>query len=230
MSSNGARYQFKDLELESLLLVEGINDARFFDAFLSALDITDVQIAQVGGKPKFRPFLNHTLRSSRNFSRLRRLGIVRDADDNPDAALQSLCDALDAARLPRPSTHERNFPVGDLKVSIAILPDSSSTGNLEDLCLRSLSGNPEVMCIDSYVDCITQNTMEIASKDLAVAKVNTYLAVGPIPDYACNTSPDSIQRSNPGLRLGEAAEKGVWDWHSSTFSQLAKFLLTLYSN
>ena len=56
----------------------------------------------------------------------------------------------------------------------------------------------------------------MADHGLAKTKVHTYLAVG-------------IDGKDPGLRLGEAAEAGVWDWNSPAFAQITDFLSKLYS-
>ena len=50
-----SQYHFDNARSDSLLLVEGIDDARFFAAFLKSLGIDHVQIAAVGGKDNFAP-------------------------------------------------------------------------------------------------------------------------------------------------------------------------------
>lgn len=80
MVSRG-QYQFSDVQSGSLLLVEGIDDARFLDAFLrhinkSHVQKSHVQIASVGGAPKFGPFLSNILANARNLTRLNKLAIV----------------------------------------------------------------------------------------------------------------------------------------------------------
>lgn len=47
-------FQFKHVEQDALLLVEGIEDAIFFDAFLHSLGQTNVQIASVNGKDNLK--------------------------------------------------------------------------------------------------------------------------------------------------------------------------------
>lgn len=145
--------RFDDVERETLLPVEGIEDARFFNVFLCRLKRDNVQIARVGGKNNSRPVLTGILSKSQKFSRLRRLGIVRDADLSAESTLRSLRDALDAAHLPAPS-QAWQVEAGDrLPVSLAIFPDELSQGNLEDLCLRSIENSPESSCVEQYVGC-----------------------------------------------------------------------------
>ena len=205
-----------DVERDSLLLVEGIEDARFFAAFLRWLGQTDIQVAQVGGKPKFRPFLINTLKNAENLSHLRRLGIVRDADTSASSALQSLRNALATAQLPAPLQAWEVAQANGLAVSLAILPDGTSPGDLEDLCMRSIEKSPEIACVDEYVECRVRASAQIVSNKQVKTKVHTFLAVG-------------IDGNDPGLRLGEAAEAGVWDWDSPAFEGVADFLRNLSS-
>lgn len=210
MPSKG-RFQFDDVASDALLLVEGSDDARFCDAFLRReLQQTTVQIVQVGGTANFRPFITNTLKAAENLPNLRRLGIVTDADTDATAAFQRVRNALAAAGFPAPRQVWETAQSGNLIVSIAVLPDGSATGDLERLCLRSIAGDPLTDCVDEYIACATAAGREIA--ELNKAKLHAYLAaVG----------------SQPGLRLGEAAEAGVWNWQSAAFDQIRQFLLDL---
>ncbi len=229
MHENG-RFILNDVKRDAVLLVEGIDDARFFEAFLNWLGKTDaIQIAQVGGKPKFRPFLTGPLKRTNNFTRLSRLGLIRDADTDAGSAFQSLCGSLTDAELPVPaqawtwrSTHQ-----GGLDVSVAILPDMNSEGNLEALCLRSLKAEPEFSCIDDYVACVDRVSFPISAHDIPKAKIHTYLAAGAGPRRGGSQGGESTMRRNPGLRLGEAAEQGVWNWDDPAFEQIKDWLLKL---
>ena len=208
-------FHFDDrVEHASLLLVEGIEDARFFTAIAHRLNRIDLQIVTVGGKDNFRSFLVSTLLKSDNFSRLRRLGIVRDADCSAQSTLQSLQNALVHAQLPAPSQVWVPKQAGHLTVSLAILPDGSAQGNLEDLCIRSIGNSSESTCVDQYVECRVSAGVQIANNRLAKSKVHAYLAVG-------------RDTADPGLRLGEAAEAGVWDWNSPAFQRIIDFLQNL---
>lgn len=190
----------------SLLLVEGIDDAMFFDAFLrNKIGATDVQIATVGGKSNFRKFLM-ILRQADGFDSLRRLGIARDADADPASAFQSIQDALRDNGYPVPRQPWRPAQSGQMSVSVAILPGGNDPGELEDLCLRAIAGRPVLACVDQYIKCMTG--AGLSSVRPSKSKVYAYLAAG----------------ADPGLRLGESAEAGVWDWSSPAFAQVADFL------
>ena len=202
-------FRFTDVEQECLLLVEGIEDARFLDAFLKqGLGKDNVQLVQVGGKYNFRDFITKLIKAADSFPNLRSLGMVRDADDNPEAAFLSLRGALQDAGLPVPAQPWSAVAADSLTVSVAILPDGSSPGDLEELCLRSIEtrNRDAVNCIESYIDCMEQ--AGAPSSPTSKAKLYAYLATG----------------SHPGLRIGEAAESGVWDWQSPAFEELRQFL------
>ena len=210
MSRRG-RFQFDDVASDALLLVEGIDDARFCAAFLrQGLQQTSVQIAQVGGNANFRPFITGTLQAAEKLPDLRRLGIVTDADNDATAAFQRIHNALAAAGFPAPRQVWETAQSGNLNASIAVLPDGSATGDLEGLCLRSIAGAPLTVCVDEYIACATAAGREIA--DSNKARLHAYLAAA---------------GNQPGLRLGEAAEAGVWNWQSSAFGQIRQFLLDL---
>ena len=205
------RFQFDDVASGALLLVEGIDDARFCNAFLrQGLQQTAVQIAQVGGNANFRSFITVTLQAAEKLPDLRRLGIVTDADTDAMASFQRVRNALADAGFPAPRQVWETAQSGNLTVSIAVLPDGNAPGNLEGLCLRSIADAPLTACVDEYIACATAAGQEIT--ELNKARLHAYLATA---------------GSQPGLRLGEAAAAGVWDWQSPAFDQIRQFLLDL---
>lgn len=208
---NRGRIDFSDVESETLLLVEGNDEVRFFNAFLNFLNIRPIQITSVYGKDNFAPFLRNSVIVSRNFLQLKKLILVRDADDDAQAAFQSLGSALTGAGLPVPHDPFLNWATGYPFVSIAILPDGNSRGTLEDLCLRSIQDNDEnsaaLNCVEQYLICRGLSPGAESGWD-SKARLHSYLAVG----------------NRPGLRLGEAADAGVWDWGSPALRPLASFL------
>ena len=213
MVSRG-RSGFNDVENETLMLVEGNDEIRFFNAFLNFLNIEQVQIASVFGKDNFAPFLKNSVVAARNFPELRRLILVRDADDDARAAFQSLGSALTAVGLPVPAGPFLSWATGHPSVSIAILPDGNSRGNLEDLCLRSIQDGGEnsaaLDCVERYLDC-RGVPPGAESGQTSKARLHSYLAVA----------------DEPGRRLGEAADAGVWDWNSTALRPVADFLRRL---
>lgn len=205
------RFQFDDVASDALLLVEGSDDARFCDAFLRrGLQQTTIQIVQVGGTASFRPFITNTLKAAENLPNLRRLGIVTDADTDAVAAFRRVRNALADAGFPAPRQVWETAQSGNLTASIAILPDGSVPGDLEGLCLRSIADIPLTACVDEYIACARTAGQAITEPNKA--RLHAYLAAA---------------GNQPGLRLGEAAEAGVWNWQSPAFDQIRQFLLDL---
>ena len=137
------RYRFDVVAGNSLLLTEGYEDARFLSAFLRVIGKPEVQVCQVGGATNFRPFLSNTLIRAPNFPHLQKLGLIRDADANPQGALLSVSGALTRAGLPSPSKSWGEAHNDKLAVYVAIVPDGDSQGNLEDLCLKAVEKSYE---------------------------------------------------------------------------------------
>jgi hypothetical protein len=76
------------IEATRMLLGEGREEELFLGALLNHLAISGVQVENYQGKSKLAPFLK-ALRNRPGFVRVERLGILRDADDDPAGAGQA---------------------------------------------------------------------------------------------------------------------------------------------
>lgn len=191
-----------------LFVVEGEDDRRFLEAFIRAEGLGHVQILATTGKDNIRGFLG-SLRRTPGFRKLvTSLGILRDADDDPKAAFQSVRDALAAAELPFPDQPSR-VAAGPPRVAVMIIPGGGGTGALEDLCLRAVYHDPLMRCVEQYIDCL--NAAGSRPGGPSKARVQAFLA----------------SRPRAGLRLGEAAEAGYWNFQSEVYDQLRGFLRSL---
>lgn len=191
-----------------LLIVEGKEDEYFFTALMSHLLLDDIQVMPIGGKTLLRDSVE-ALSLAPNFNKVITLGITRDADDNPSGAFQSVCDAISNANL-RPPSKQLSVANGKPRTVIMILPKPGITGTLEDVCLDSVANTPEMECLTEHLDCIKEKTGNLPD-DLSKAKIHALLAT----------------KSEPGLRLGEAAQKGYWQWDNTAFEQIKQFLKLL---
>lgn len=190
------------------LLVEGREEQFFFGAFLRHLGINDVQIQNCGGKDNLRAVLR-TVAGSLDFSLVSSVGIVRDADDNAQSALQSVQDSLGNTALPVPQSFLT--PAGEFpKVSVFIMPDNSNAGALERLCLSALADEPAMQCVEDFLKCVNDAVSD-PPQDQSKAQIHAFLASG----------------QDPELRLGEAAQRGYIPWTHSAFEPLAQFLREL---
>jgi hypothetical protein len=189
----------------NLLVVEGKEEELFFGALIKHLELQNVQVMGIGGKATLRQNLK-ALTLSPHFADVIFLGVVRDANNDPGAAFQSVRDALHAMNLPAP---ERPLvPAGDSpRVAVMILPEEGVAGMLEDLCLRSVMQDPAMYCVEQYFECLRREGLSLPD-NMSKAKVQVFLA----------------SRRRAGLRLGEAAQAGYWPWESEAFQQVRKFL------
>ncbi len=198
------------IEKHKLLIVEGVEDQKFFDALLAQIDIDDIQVLGVGGKTQIKANLGVLKDDPRFVQRVNSIGIVRDADDNARNAFKSIQNALKSAGLPCPRK-PMDTANGPPKVNVMILPGGEQKGTLEDLCLRSAVDDQAIFCVEAYFDCLDARGVSTPARDLIKAKTNVFLS----------------SRADPTLRLGEAARKGYWPFNSPIFDNVKSFLRSL---
>ncbi len=128
------------IALSKLLIVEGNHERDTFDAWFRALGINDIQILPIGGKTQLAENLAALVRQP-NFPSVVSLVIVRDADDNPSRAFQSVADALRRVDLTSPAVAWA-FQNGTPRVAVIILPSADRTGALEELLIQTVENDP----------------------------------------------------------------------------------------
>ncbi len=189
-----------------LLLVEGIDDKRFIAALMAAL-VIDAQVEPVAGKTNTALNLRALVKTP-GFTGVHTLAIVRDADDDANAAFQSVSGALDAAGLPRPDA-PAVFVNGPPRIGIFVLPGNGDPGALETLCLTSVRDDTRLRCVHQFLECLREIAIIHSSETVkAKAMVQAFLGA----------------QSDPGKRLGESAEAGYWPLDSPAFEALSTFL------
>jgi hypothetical protein len=140
------------------------------------------------------------------------LGVTQDADNDAGLAFQNVRDSLSTSGLATPDAPGRaagNSP----QVRVLIIPDGSSHGILEDVCLAAIETNPELQCVDEYFLCL-KNRANWQPKSMtrkSKARVHTWLS----------------SQVEPDLRLGEAAKRGYLPWDSPAFDHIKQFLRSL---
>ena len=191
------------IEHPGVLVVEGKDEEGFFRAMLKHMHVQDVQVLGIGGKTKLTPSLK-ALVLTPTFSRVARLGVIRDADEDPAAAFQSVCYSLQAAGLAVPALVGQPCR-GTPAVAVLILPHDG-TGALEDICLNSVASDPAIPCVTAFFDCVCP--LLGAPRHIGKAKVQAFLS----------------SRREEGRRLGEAAEAGYWPWDATCFDVVKQFI------
>ena len=212
--------------ITKLLLVEGNDDLRFFRALSRSIGTNDVAVDSYNGKSNLRNDLAERVRNP-GFQTVTSLGIVRDADNNSQSAFDSVIGSLRIVNLPAPDTPTIPIERDGLRVSVLIVPPNDEQGELENVCLNSIEGTPDLECVEGYLACISNAGPPIAGNRLAKAKVHAYLSGGPLPKFLTGAPNESTGRRQPGLRLGESADRRVWDWASPAFTPLIGFLRNL---
>lgn len=199
-----------------LILVEGVDEERFFQALLDHLSVSGVQITQVGGKSGFGPMLA-AIRIDERFDDLRSILLVRDADwakpagTNARSAWDALAGAFASAGMRPPSRHGVVEGGPGLQTAIYVMPDGVSDGMLEDLCLSAMRDDKALPCLDGYFECLEAAGFEHAPKDVAKARAHALLA----------------SRKDPDLRVGEAAKRGFWPLDAAAFRPLVELVQSL---
>ena len=192
------------------LLVEGKDGERFFIALLKRLDVQDMQIQNFGAVSELSPFLR-TLKLIPGFGAVASIGIIRDAEANPTSAFESVCGGLRGAELPVPSSPEGSAGTRP-RTRILILPDSSTVGMLETLCLRSVVSDPAMRCVHEYLACLEQRlATDQRPRNNDKASIQAFLA----------------SRRDLKRLLGEAADAGIWPWEDAAFDHVKQFLQRL---
>ncbi len=193
------------------IIVEGNDEIRVFNSLSKHLNIQDLEVQHYGGNPKLRQFLK-TFRSLSDFRLVRSLAVVADANSNRAGREQQIRDALSNANLPAPSRPLESVSNGDLKVAYLVVPHNVEGTMIENVCLDSVKTDPAMECVDLYFECISQAKIQGPKiTKMPKARVHAFLA----------------SRERPDLRLGEAAEKGIWEFDTDAFLPLKDLLSIL---
>jgi hypothetical protein len=186
---------------------EGKDDVAVVRGLASHLNL-DFQVEEYGGKNNLSLFLEG-LQKRPDFAqqKVNAIAILRDANGDLMASFASVRDALQRNGFPSPN-EDATFSESVLRVGIFIV-GVNRLGMIEDVCLNSVSNQPEFSCVDDYFTCISKKSAR--SKFSSKAKVRVWMASH--VDY--------------DLRVGKAAEEGYWPWESSAFDSLKNFLKAL---
>jgi hypothetical protein len=245
----------KPITKAKILLVEGQDEVHLFTELLAHIGLgNDIEVFEVKGKTCF-PDRIKDLKDVSGFDKVISIGIIRDADNDPPAAFQSLIDALNKAKLPEP-TVPLQPKAGPPSVNIMIVPDIDTKGMIENVCLNSVSDDPAMVCVDQYFECLqgqkrtldenvipkarvhaflaSRELLEIAHFEYLQKCMNNYEPVVPISPATAVSKVHTFlaSRYTPDLRLGEAAGKSgqkdsYWQFDHPAFEKIKHFLQML---
>lgn len=188
---------------------EGGDDEAVVRGITASVGMTGIRVEQFLGRSNLGNFLK-AVRVRPEFTQnlVSAIGIIRDADENADAAFKSVCAALETNDFTAPSKNG-GFSSGGIKVGVLVVGPNNGAGMIEDLCLQSVSQRPEFPCLADYFDCVTRKSTrkQFSSK----ARVRAWMAT----------------QEDHSYYVGKAAEHGYWDWTSPAFDSLREFLRQL---
>lgn len=188
-----------------LLVVEGDDEINFFKKLLNVIGIADrVDIRQSGGKDQFKKRMPAFTVAS-GFRKLEMIAVIRDADENANDAFKSVTGVLRKIGLKTPDK-PGGYSSGVPMVGVFIMPDNSSGGMLEDLCLDTVKDHEAMNCVDEFIACTKR--LKEGPKNISKAKVQAFLAT----------------RSRDVNSLGLGAQMGYWNLESEKLQPLINFL------
>lgn len=202
-----------EITSRSVLLIEGNDEINFFNSLLSHMGVMQgvVQTRSVKGKDNFQYELPAFLNDP-NFSLVTAYAIIRDADDDETAALQSIKALLQEYQQPCPRCHA-DFAFNDdrtLKVGVFVIP-GNAPGMLEDMCLQSVATHPIMPHVNDFIVNVDNTMGDQAPKNKSKAKVQAFLS--------------GMHHTVPNL--GVAALKNYWRFDDEVFNDLRHFIRQL---
>ena len=93
-----------------------------------------------------------------------------------------------------------------------VVPHDRESGVIEDVCLDSVSEDPAMVCIDRYFECIEESDTP-GPRQVWMSKARTHAFLA--------------SRERPNLRIGEAADRGIWQFEHAAFNPLKDLLRLL---
>jgi hypothetical protein len=203
----GLQKSVDKIRKNKVLIVEGADECNFFKVLLSLMNITDVEIQDMGGIRQFNINMS-ALVSARGFDDVHTIAIVRDAENNPQGAFSSVCDCMSELGYTVPRVVE-TFTNENPRIGVYITPGNSSNGMLEDLCLSTVSDHPIMSDLDEFMDKVMM--LNPCPNNPSKAKNQIFLAS--MPEIVCNA--------------GLGARKKYWNFESSTLDNLKTFIENL---
>ncbi len=195
------------IEKKRLLLVEGKDEIMFFNAYLKFLEIDNIQVLEVKGKTQFKNELP-LLKINPGFPDVEKFGLIRDADDDFSATLQSVYDRLILNSF-EPIKEHNKFSTSTPQIGIFIMPGLNTNGCLEDLCLKAVNTNDQLKCPNDFINCVKNDKKGL--NHISKRKVQVFLAC---QKELCN-------------HLGLGAQKKYWDFDSAVYDDIKKFVQDL---
>lgn len=195
----------------ALLLCEGADEKYFLQWYIAhyliKLDssFNKIQIVDFGGIKELKTKLK-IISGQENFDKIKRIAVIRDAETNWKAALDSVSDSIISSGL-----DSEIFS----SYSVYLLPgkddDNWTDGTLEDLCVQLLDNDNCLEISRNYLNSIVEN------RGLEFKRQHKNLL------HAYLSGTDNFV----GMKIGEAARANAFNWESKKLAGLKEFLYKL---
>ena len=199
------RYEF---EKPKIVISEGIEEERFFPRLLKICNkpilSEGIQFCNCEGKSKLEKFLKST-RSFTGFNQIKSIGIILDADSQPEGVqctFEKAQNALGSIQFPIPTQMGKPEVVNGKRAIIWVMPNNQDDGELEDLCLAALANHGLMPCVQQIEACVGRITQPPSK--LAKSRFYTLLA----------------WLDPPGRRLAEISDSKIQNWNLTVFEPL----------
>ncbi|EEP60904.1 DUF3226 domain-containing protein [Sulfurihydrogenibium yellowstonense] len=187
-----------------VILIEGKTDKIFFEELIKFIGReSDIQVVYMEGKDKLKSLIKFP-----DFSLVKILVVVQDADNDPKRAFQSIRDTLKNSGFSIPSK-PYEISDGSLKTAIIILPDENEKGDLESLIVEHLKNRLEFRCVDGFVNCVKNFNFDL--KKLSKTKLYAYISI----------------TSEPDANFDTFIKKKIIDFTNERFKKLIDFIKSL---
>ena len=198
----------KPITKEALLLVEGKDALNFIVALCNHLAFSpQPEIRNFGGVSELREFLNLLPRVS-GFQDVKSIGIIRDAEGDAAAALQSVQSSLRNAGLTAPEEPAQLVSDGQRAIGVLILPGQGRPGMLETLLCDTFAGKPENACVDAFFNCVSEARQGWSAERPDKARAQVLITTQPLPHVS----------------VGVAAKEKYWDLNHAVLEPVRAFL------
>ncbi len=160
-----------------LLIVEGNDERHVIGKLLSRHGVGTPEIDPKGGFSE----LHKSIYNEVNASGRRTLGIVADANDQPDQRWQSISDKLKEASCAVPDSLSRDGVIvsgpRDIRVGVWLMPDNQRPGELEDFVADLIPEDDPIWSMaQGFIDGIPEELRLFRPQKLLRAQVHAWLA------------------------------------------------------
>ena len=189
-----------------LLLVEGA-DAFYFvlSQFLSKKEFAGIHLYDFGSISELKAELETLVKAPRFKEYIKEVGVMRDAEDNAESAIASICGAFQSVGV-KASKIPGDVRPGDPACGFHLFPDNGNPGCLENACLSAYGNSRDLDCAQDFLNCAKR--VDRRPNWRAKALVHALIAIG----------------ENPELTLGDSAKKGMWTPESPALILIESFL------